>query len=160
METLCIARQALHRFAHPCTTLNQAGCHRDAQQKSCARAERSFFPLHSEKGEVWSTWISKTKMLPLPKRGTLDVHTIIRKQNSLQKLFTFHTELPWDILCFNLEFMSCGPGRALNAHVVFRNQNQNWNTWSFCDFFQTVNLLLEFASCKQRFPEKSSHQPC
>lgn len=47
----------------------------------------------------------------------------------------FHTELPWDVLCFNLELVSYGPGRALNAHVVFRNQNQNWNNWSFCNFF-------------------------
>lgn len=46
--------QALYRCAHPHMTLDQAGCHRDAQlykQKSAATPKRSFFLCIQRKGE-------------------------------------------------------------------------------------------------------------
>lgn len=41
----------------------------------------------------------------------------------------------------------------------FEIRKQNWKTQSFRKSLSTVNLLLEFASCKQHFLCRSSHQP-
>lgn len=38
-------------------------------------------------------------------------------------------------------------------------RKQNWKTQSFRKSLSTVNLLLEFASCKQHFLWRSSHRP-
>lgn len=82
----------------------------------------------------------------------------MKTKNPPEKPFTFHqcfteTELLWDVLWVNLEFISGGLGRALSAHVVFGSKK----TKSFTKSFPTLNLLLEFASHKQHSLWRSSH---
>lgn len=123
--------------------------------------EASFSSLPSEK--VWSTGTNEQQKVPSSRKRDLDVHAYNKMTKPTTKAVhfpaVFHRHLSWDILWFNLEFISCGLRRALNAHVALGYKKQNWKACSFWNPLSTVHLLLEFASLKQCFLQRSSHQP-
>lgn len=153
--------QAVCMPAYSGGTLDQAGCYSGAQlyeQKSAAALREASFSASTQRGTLEHLNRHHKKHTPSLKQGFACARHDKKTKNPPEKLFTFYqcfteTKLPWDVLWFNLEFISCGLGRALNAHVVLGNKR----TKSFRKPFPTLNLLLEFPSCKQHFLWRSSH---